>query len=261
MEHLIQHFRKDEQPFIEKVVGWKREVEDRFVPKLTDFLDPRERFIVFSIVGQNEHFSVKTEGVFNEAERQRLLIYPPYFQPQLEDFGITLFSITYPSKFVQLAHRDVLGSLLSLGIGRAKFGDIRVHDEIIQFSVASEVSDYVQSNLMTIGKVKVQIEQIKGMDSLIQIKEEWLEKVYTVSSMRLDVILATILNISRQKSQALIQAGKVKVNWTIREETSFEVQEGDLISARGFGRLKVMMIEGKTKKDKIRIQMGKLQQK
>ena len=29
MEHLIQHFRKDEQPFIEQVVGWQREVEDR----------------------------------------------------------------------------------------------------------------------------------------------------------------------------------------------------------------------------------------
>ena len=52
MEHLIQHFRKDEQPFIEQVVGWQHEVEDRYAPRLTDFLDPRQRFIVASIIGQ-----------------------------------------------------------------------------------------------------------------------------------------------------------------------------------------------------------------
>ena len=34
MEHLIQHFRKDEQPFIEQVSGWQREVEDRYAPKI-----------------------------------------------------------------------------------------------------------------------------------------------------------------------------------------------------------------------------------
>lgn len=37
MEHLIQHFRKEEQPFIEQVISWQREVEDRYAPKLTDF--------------------------------------------------------------------------------------------------------------------------------------------------------------------------------------------------------------------------------
>ena len=49
MEAIMQHFRKDEQPFIETVIGWIREVENTYVPKLTDFLDPRERFIVESL--------------------------------------------------------------------------------------------------------------------------------------------------------------------------------------------------------------------
>ena len=79
--------------------------------------------------------------------------------------------------------------------------------------------------------------------------------------MRLDVVLATVLNISRQKSQSLIAAGRVKVNWTLREQVAFELQEGDIISARGFGRLKVIMTEGRTKKDKIRLQVGQLEQK
>ena len=53
----------------------------------------------------------------------------------------------------------------------------------------------------------------------------------------------------------------MKVNWTIRENTSFELQEGDIVSARGYGRMKVLMTEGRTKKDKIRLQVGHLEQK
>lgn len=260
MEHLIQHFRKDEQTFIEKVIGWQREVEDRFAPKLTDFLDPRERFIVSSIVGQNNELSVQHFGGFDEAERQRLFICPNYFQPTKNDFEISFFAVNYPSKFVQLKHPDVLGALLSLGIGRSKFGDIRIEEDIIQFAVAKEVQVYVLVNLTSIGKSKVKLEQIDS-HQLIKLEEEWFDKTYTVSSMRLDVIIATVLNISRQKSQSLIKAGKVKVNWTIREDASFEVQEGDILSARGFGRLKVIMSEGRTKKDKLRLQIGRLEKK
>ncbi|PYF07032.1 YlmH family RNA-binding protein [Ureibacillus chungkukjangi] len=261
MEHLIQHFRKDEQTFIEKVIGWQREVEDRFAPKLTDFLDPRERFIVSSIIGQANDLQVKTFGGFQEAERQRLFICPSYFEPSLDDFQITFFSINYPSKFVQLKHPDVLGALLSLGIERSKFGDIRIEENTIQFAAVGEVQDYILANLTSIGKSKVKLEYVKTTDQLITVTEEWFDNTYTVASMRLDVILATVVNISRQKSQSLIKAGKVKVNWTVREDTSFEVQEGDVISARGHGRIKVMMTEGRTKKDKIRLQVGRLEQK
>lgn len=261
MEHIIQHFRKEEQAFIERVIGWQREVEDRFAPKLTDFLDPRERFIVSSIIGQNNDLLVKTFGGFQQAERQRLFICPSYFEPTLDDFQLSFFQINYPTKFVQLKHPDVLGALLSVGIGRSKFGDIRIEGDLIQFAVAKEVQDYVFANLTSIGKAKIRLEPLKPSEQLIHLEEEWFEKTYTVSSMRLDVILATVLNISRQKSQTLIKAGRVKVNWTAREEISFEVQEGDILSARGFGRLKVLLSEGRTKKDKIRLQIGRLEQK
>ncbi|SOB92514.1 RNA-binding protein YlmH [Ureibacillus xyleni] len=261
MDHLIQHFRKDEQPFIEKVIGWQREVEDRFAPKLSDFLDPRERFIVTSILTQNNELKITTEGGFHEAERQRMLIYPNYYVPTYEDLQITVFSVNYPSKFVQLKHPDVLGSLLSIGLTRGKFGDIHIDGEKIQFSVAQEVEDYVKMNLNSIGKAKIQLEKLTDKSEIIQMSQEWVNKTYTVSSMRLDTVLASIFNISRQKSQSLIQADKVKVNWTLRDDTSFELHDGDIVSARGFGRVKIVMTEGRTKKDKIRLQIGRLEQK
>lgn len=260
MEHVIQHFRKDEQPFIEQVVSWQREVEDLYMMKVTDFLDPRQRFIVRAVVGQADGLSLFSEGVFEQSERKRIIIAPSYYELQQEDFAITIFSISYPSKFVQLRHPDVLGALLSLGLDRGKFGDIRVSDGRVQFAVASEIASYVRANLVSIGKVKVHVEYL-DKEPLLQIEEQWSEMSCTVSSMRLDVVLATIFNISRQKSQSFIAAGKVKVNWTVREQVAFELQEGDILSVRGFGRAKVIATEGRTKKDKIRLQVGRLEQK
>lgn len=261
MQHLIQHFRKDEQSFIEQVIGWQREVEDRYSPKLTDFLDPRQRFIVEAIIQQSGDIHVFTEGVFESAERQRMLLAPSYFHAEKEDFQIVCCAINYPSKFVQLKHPDVLGALLSIGLDRSKFGDIRLADNTVQFTMATEIVDYVRANLTGIGKVKVHVEEIKSTIPLLQNGEQWIESTYTVASMRFDVVLATVANISRQKSQNLIGTGKAKVNWTVRESTSFELQEGDIISVRGFGRIKIMMTEGRTKKDKIRLQIGRLEQK
>lgn len=260
MEHVIQHFRKDEQPFIEQVVGWQREVEDRYAPKLTDFLDPRQRFIVEAVIRQTEDLVLQASGVFPQAERERVLIAPSYYVPEVDDFQITVFVVNYPSKFVQLKHPDVLGALLSLGLERGKFGDIRVAENTVQFAVAHEVADYVRANLTSIGKVKVHVEEL-GSTALIHDEELWTEKSYTVSSMRLDVVLATVANISRQKAQSLVTAGRVKVNWTVREGVAFDMQDGDILSARGFGRFKLIEIAGRTKKDKIRLIVGQLEQK
>ncbi|MBW9235618.1 hypothetical protein JQK62_26175, partial [Leptospira santarosai] len=67
-------------------------------------------------------------------------------------------------------------------------------------------------------------------------------------------------NVSRQKASMLVHGGKVKVNWTVREQPSFELHESDLLSIRGYGRIRIGMIEGRTKKDKIRLQIGRIEQ-
>lgn len=258
MEQYIQHFRKDEQPFIEKVVDWKRDVLYRHSVKLTDFLDPREQFIVQSIIGSEDDVLVKSYGAFTNAERQRMLIYPSYVEVEKADFQIAVFSIQYPFKFEKLRHQDILGALLSLGLNRDKFGDIYVKENLIQFALSKEVAHYVQMNLNTIGKVKVQLDEINDESKLIQLEEQWNEYNLILSSMRLDNVVSTILNISRSKAQNFIKSGKVKVNFAIREENSFEIGEGDLLSVRGFGRIKIISIEGRTNKEKIRLKIGEI---
>lgn len=258
MDSLFQHFRKDEQQFIEQVSGWMIEVEDRYTAKLTDFLDPRQRFIVKSVLGSSD-IQMAASGLFADAERQRVLLYPSYYEPQKEDFQMTVYNLKYPTKFVTLQHPDVLGALMSVGLDRSKFGDIRIEDSRIQIVIADEVASYLQANFTAAAKVKVHLEEVADESDLITVTEEWLEENHTVSSMRLDTVMSSVYNISRQKAAALISGGKVKVNWTVQEHASFELHESDLISSRGLGRVKVIEIEGRTKKDKIRLQIGRLE--
>lgn len=258
MDSIIQHFRKDEQPFIETAIGWTREVEDTYSPKLTGFLDPRQLFILSSIV-RSSGLQFGVHGAFQEPERQRALIYPDYYEPEDNDFQVKVFSIRYPAKFMTLEHRDVLGSLMALGIDRSKFGDIRLEGDVAQFAAAEEMNDYLSANLTSIGKSKVRLEELESSAELIVMAETWKEELHTISSLRLDSLVASLVNCPRQKAVSLIQNDKVKVNHVIRDQQSFEVNESDILSIRGAGRFKVMSIEGRTRKDKIRLLIGRLE--
>ncbi|MET3575219.1 RNA-binding protein [Bhargavaea ullalensis] len=254
---IEQHFRKEEQPFLDAAAGWASEVEDRYAPKLTGFLDPRQRFIVRSVAGGRD-FVIAESGGLPGAERRRLLIAPPYLEPAEEDFEIAVMEIRYPVKFAEISHRDVLGSLTGLGIDRSRFGDIRAGDGIIQFAADVHLRDYLIANLLSVGKTKVRVSQLKEPSALIEEMEEWEEQSVTAASLRLDAVLAAVLNLSRQKSASLIQSGKVKVNHTVRESPSFELSEADLLSVRGHGRIRVDEIGDRTRKGRIRLDVGRL---
>jgi RNA-binding protein YlmH len=256
MEHIYQHFRGEERHFIDQVLEWKESVLNQYSPKLTDFLDPREQEIVSSVIGENSDVNVSFFGGALDTERKRALLYPEYLQPEQEDFKLTLFEVEYASKFINLQHRQVLGSLMSLGLKRSKFGDIRFFQEVVQVVCTSEIADYLMVNFHEIGRAKISLKELR-LNELIPQVEELQELVTTVSSLRLDVVGAAIYNISRQKIQQLITNGLVKVNWKTVDSVSFECREGDTLSVRGYGRSKVTAIEGKTKKDRWRIVVNK----
>lgn len=254
--NIYQHFRPEEKEYIDQVLNWQDMVERTFTPKLTDFLDPREQHIMKMLIG--EHSDVKCEffGGDKNAERKRAIIMPDYENVTKDDFQISLFEIDYPSKFITIEHPQVLGTLMSVGLKRGKFGDILLKDKRIQFFVCEDVGSYIVGQVQSIGRASVSLVEL-DLESAIDYGELWEEDTITISSLRLDTALSGIHHLSRQKSQVLIGSGHVKVNWMITESPSFECQMGDLISARGFGRVKILLIDGKTKKDKWRITIGK----
>lgn len=252
---VYQHFRPEEKEFIDQVLNWKEAVETTYAPKLTDFLDPREQDIVKKLIGSNQDVKFELFGGSNATERKRVIIFPDYYECQETDFQVCLFEVDYPKKFITIEHPQVLGSLMSLGLKRGKFGDILLHDNRVQFFVSQEVEEYIVLQLQSIGKANVSLRKLP-LDQAILTGEKWQEISLTASSLRLDTIISAIYNVSRQKSQVFILQGIVKVNWTMIENVAFECEESDIISVRGFGRAKIMAVEGKTKKDKWRITAG-----
>ncbi|WP_223588607.1 RNA-binding protein [Neobacillus bataviensis] len=254
--NIYQHFRPEERDYIDQVLHWKNYVETQYTPKLTDFLDPREQYILTMLIGENNDVKYTLFGGGNGVERKRAVLLPDYLTAEQADFQISLFEIDYPKKFVTIEHRQVLGTLMSLGLKRGKFGDILTNNDQIQLFAAAEISEYIKNNLQTIGRAGVKLVETP-LEKALSLQEVWEEIELTVSSLRLDAVISSIHHLSRQKSQLFIQQGLVKVNWTLVENPSFECQAGDMISVRGYGRVKIMSLDGKTKKEKWRITAGK----
>ncbi|MEK5098169.1 MULTISPECIES: YlmH family RNA-binding protein [Bacillus] len=256
MSDIYQHFRKDEEPFIDQVLEWKRIVTEQYRMKLTDFLDPREQVIVTSVIGRSDEVKLAFCGGYPEAERKRAVLYPEYIEPDAEDFQLQAWEVAYPEKFASIEHRELLGSLMGIGLKRQKFGDLIFSGETRQFICSEEVADFVFSQLTHVGRVKVSLEKIPL--SKIKVPEQDVEiRDDTVSSLRLDALCSSVSRQSRQKAQTLVKNGLVKVNWKVVDDPSYSLAEGDMLSVRGFGRFTLKSIDGKTKKGKWRVTFAK----
>jgi RNA-binding protein YlmH len=257
MSSIYQHFRPEEKEFIDGAFESIRQVEEQYAPKLLDFLDPREQYILASILGKHAEVKAAFFGGAEHSERKRALLYPHYFSVKQEDFQVALFEILYPQKFAALSHRDILGSLMGLGLRREKFGDILTKEGRFQFFVAAEMAEFVKLNYHQAGKVPIRLEE-KKLEEAVETEENWQPVQTTVTSLRLDAVISSYAKLSRQKVQNIIKSGLVKVNWKMVDNPAFLCEEGDIISIRGKGRSKLLSIEDKTKKDKWRITLGLL---
>ena len=257
MDNLYQHFRENERPFIEQVLDWAHQVENQYTPYLTPFLDPREQYIVESVMGQFDDIVMNSFGGYEAAERKRLYLSPSYFEPSQDDFQIRVAEIRYPKKFAELSHGQILGTLMGSGIKRETIGDIITDSERWQFFAEEAILLYLMSSIDKVGKISIQLEEVDYTDIILP-KDTWEERDEIVSSLRLDTVLAAVFNISRQKSKEIISSNKVKVNWNEMDRPDTLLSIYDVVSIRGYGRLRIQSIEGKTKKEKIRLRMGVL---
>lgn len=253
---IFQHFNGNEKVFVKKTLARVESVQRSYASKVFDFLDPREQEILESIVNYVGDVSVDFDGVFEDAERCRAIVYPKD-SGQYNETEIVIFKARYLSKFVNIEHRNVLGSLLSLGIVREKIGDINVDEDSVYFVVSEDIASFIETNLTKIGSASIKLERITR-EEIPAIAEEWVERSVSVTSMRLDVVVAAITNLSRPQSQNLIEGGKVKLNWREDLSTSKTVELGDVLSIRGSGRKKILKFSGQSKKGKLRIVIGEL---
>ncbi|MDR3241386.1 MAG: RNA-binding protein [Lactobacillaceae bacterium] len=258
VDNVKQHFRPAEASFIDLSEGYIRQVFDEYRPVLTNFLNPRQRYILETLVNQHDEIKMLANGGFKDAESQRVLLFPEYYEPELKDFEIAAIEINYPTKFTDLHHSTVLGTLMHAGIERDSVGDIVTNGNgngIWQFVLTEPMARFVQTTLDHIGKVKVRFESIE-LTTLIEHLEEWEEIETTVAALRLDIIVANGYNISRTHAKEIIERGSVRVNWIDIPRPDYLLAVNDLISVRKYGRIKLIDENGLTKKDKWRITLA-----
>lgn len=254
-ENITQHFRPDEVPFIDLMMSLINTASSEYRPVLTDFLNPRQLYILQTLVNAQDQLKLRHWGGYPEAEMQRALIYPDYFEPTEDDFKLQLIEVDYPSKFVELHHRQIMGSLLGSGIKRDTFGDILNEDNHWQFFIKREMTAYVGSQVDRIGKTHVHLIMI-DLDQLVHPTDDWEPLDSTVSSLRLDVVISTAFNYSRNRSKDLIEHGMVRVNWEEIDRPDYELAVHDQVSVRHSGRIKLTALRGKNKKQKLKIALA-----
>ncbi|AIQ64949.1 RNA-binding protein S4 [Paenibacillus stellifer] len=251
------HFHPDERPFVDQAYEWVENAARYHEAKLTDFLDPRQGYILHTLVNRHPDVQVKWDGGHEEAERRRALIAPDYRSLDGEDLGLQVLNIVpEEQKQSDLEHGDYMGSLLGLGIKRSKIGDIHVLPGGCHAVVTSDIADYLALHLSSVGRASVSVEVLPV--SALKTAEVKLDPVeLTVSSLRLDGIAADVVRLSRSKILAPIKAGRVRVNWKVEEDPSSHLKEGDVVSVQGFGRFKMLEVGSLTKKGRYRVKVGK----
>lgn len=248
---IYEHYREHEHPFVDQTLSWISEVEQSYAPLLTHFLDPREQKIVKTILGQShELIRVQFEGGSKDAERKRCLFYPYYDSVTRNDFEFALLEGYFPQKFVQIAHGDILGTLMSLGIARKTVGDIYLFEDYFQILVTADMVDYIFLNLNKIKNASIKLEK-KHLDEVKHVSGVWERKTVIVASLRLDVIVKEVYKMSRTKAVKLIEHKRVKLNHQIVDQTAIQLEVDDLISVRGYGRSTITEVGQKTRKDNI----------
>lgn len=233
-----------------------REVMRQQQPVAGDFYDPGQQKFLERHLYLPPDVELTWEGGYPEAERKRMVVYPAWFPFAGWTVPLVFLQIEGNFRFYPVTHRDFLGALLGLGIKREKAGDILLVPGGCQVILAPEVAEYVRANLDRVGKVPVKVKEI-GREDLNPAGGGGKEVEVVVSSLRLDAVLAAGFGLSRSEAAALIAAGRVRHNWEEVNKGSGKVEEDDVISCRGFGRLRVKEILGETRKGRVRVNLIK----
>lgn len=221
--------------------------ERRYMQKTVGFLNPRQRHLIETKVVVPETVKAVFFGGYAEAERTMLICCPAYEEPDIT--GAAAVLLITGRDIAGLSHRDYLGSLMGLGITRENIGDIVVEEERAVLFVRREMSGYILQNLTRIGRCGIKIEET-ALDTLV-IQPKAVEEIrQTVSSLRLDCVVAAAIHVSRARAAEMIEGELVSLNFEVCSRVSAHINEGDLLSVRGYGRMRLASIGGLTRKNR-----------
>ncbi|MCI5836749.1 MAG: YlmH/Sll1252 family protein [Veillonellaceae bacterium] len=224
---------------------------------VSDFHTPLVGQIATTIRAHYPDLETAENGGYPGAERIKVAFFSAGREVPIE-WDIAAVRITWDPRFRLIGHRDVLGSLLGLGLEREVFGDILMQADSAQVVVDRPLVSFLEQELTKVSAVGVRVAEMPLEE--LKPKEEKLKEVRaTVASLRLDTVGAAGFGLSRAKMTDAIRAERVQVNWQRAKGPAQTVAQGDVISLRGRGRMIVAEVLGTSRKGRIAVRLERYQ--
>ena len=255
--HAVRGFvpaRTDEERFLMRhIEDLARTAQSRGIARYSGFLSDREQELARAALGRaglEEGF--RFDGGWPEAERRILCLEPEYSYPE-NPIRCVQLQCRAQAGAVLPAHKDYLGSLMGLELRREALGDIVLPADtpgtayVFALETAGEL---ICRELLQVGRTEVTT-TLLSLDEVPEFPQaEHKTQTATVSSLRLDAVLAAMLHCSRGQACEWIAAGRVEINHLPAESAHAPVYEGDVFTVRGKGRFGLTALPGKSKKDR-----------
>lgn len=216
------------------------------------FLSPRELELTRLLFGEPE--GLYRFGGYADAERQMLVYLPEYLDENAlmdDDSPVACLRAVY-FEGDSLSHRDFLGALMGAGVARESVGDICVGKGSCDFFVSREIAPWLLQNFYSAGRTKFRLSQIPLCAASIP-EPELKEIKDTLASLRLDAVISSGFRIGRSLASDHVNAGKAAINGLPCQKSDKPVAEGDKISVRGLGKIRLTQVNGETKKGRISV--------
>ena len=215
----------------------------------TDFLTSGEVADFYTHISEIPPCGIEMFGGYEGAERVVIRFGREEDLGFVEDYPIKCLCIEpVMAKFAdELTHRDVLGSIMNLGMEREKLGDIMIKNNQIWVMCLPSMAELIMQELTRIKhtSVKCHIEE-KVPDAL---KPTFEEVQIQAASERIDGVVAKLCKLSRNAASQLFADGKIAVNGRENRNHSYMLKEADVVSVRGYGKFRFIGVVGLTRKD------------
>ena len=213
------------------------------------FLTPAERVQIEAWARQRRDCKCVFSGGRAECERQAVFFLPDYLEPEDLDTEEILCAMKLTAAFGSPGHRDYMGAILGMGVGREWLGDIWVKDNTAWVFCMKSVLRHLLS-IDKVGRFTVRTEEIPT-DAVPAPERQVQKKSFSVQSLRLDAVVGGMFNLSRTEAARQISAGNVSLNYLESDKTDCDIKEGDIISLRGAGKGAVTGLGGTSRKGRL----------
>lgn len=247
---------KNDELIISRISDRIVQAERGFYITSTGFLDSHQQSLAAPLLHSSPDVDAFLWGGYEEAERRILVCLPREYPPEYSDL-LRVLHVEIPKGSRELTHRDYLGSILGLGIERRVIGDILVRDDGADIICLSEISDFLLNEYRQIGRVEILRSTVVGLENL-QLPKLRVQKIKdTVSSLRLDNVLASAFGLSRANAVKAIKSGIVAVNHLESLKPDQRIEEGAVLTLRGKGKAALTAVGGMSKKSRIWIEIDR----